>query len=117
MATAESDVIDVYPNGAEPPALDKPLAKELPESVPPVTRFTPNELRVLKAATGKTLTELQGDEIDMMQAMAWVSLYRLGHRVEWEVAGDVLIDMGERQADPTKRESSPDSRASAASGE
>lgn len=100
------------PNGGGETVSPSPL----PVAVPMVTRFSPNELRVLKAATGRTLTDLQTDENDMMQAMAWIGLYRLGHRVTWEQAGDCYLDMRPEAPDPLAGGTTTSSQRSADSG-
>lgn len=65
-------------------------------------RLSPNELRLLKAVTGKSLGELFGDEADAMQAMVYLRLRRDGYSLSWDEAGDVQADMApEVPADPT----------------
>jgi hypothetical protein len=97
-------------NGLEPAA-----ALELPETVQigGTPRLTPNELRFLKVATGRTLSDLFGDEADAMQAMVWLKLRRAGHHVTWEQAGDVEADMTDGPPDPTKVGTLPTSPLSA----
>jgi hypothetical protein len=52
--------------------------------------FTPNELRLLKATTGKTLQDM--DEADTTQVAVWVRLRREGHpEVTWEQCGDIEV--------------------------
>lgn len=51
--------------------------------------FTPNELRLLKLTTGKTLQEM--DEADTTQVAVWVKLRREGHDVSWDRCGDVEV--------------------------
>ena len=63
-------------------------------------RLTPNELRMLKVTTGRTLQELFADEADAMQAMVWVKLRREGFSVSWDQAGDVEADMADAPVDP-----------------
>ena len=67
----------------------------LPEAVQVggTPRLTPNELRLLKAATGRALSDLFADEADAMQAMVWLKLRREGFDVSWEQAGDMPADM------------------------
>jgi hypothetical protein len=79
-------------------------------------RLTPNELRFLKVATGRTLQDLFADEADAMQAMVWIKLRREGHTVTWEQAGDVEADMTETPVDPTNGPVSLTSPPSAVSG-
>ena len=68
-------------------------------------RLSPNDMRELKAATGRKLTELTGeqaDEADAMQTMAWLHLRRAGNPVPWELLGDVAIEFEvEAEPDPT----------------
>lgn len=81
-------------------------------------RLTPNELRFLKVATGRTLTDVMSDEADAIQAMVWLKLRRMGHVVSWEQAGDVEADMSEAEAvDPTSGGPSPTSPLSVVTGE
>lgn len=79
-------------------------------------RLTPNELRLLKAVTGRALQDVMGDEADAMQAMVWLRLRRLGYAVSWDQAGDVEADLSEEAPDPTNGEPSPKSPHSAATG-
>jgi len=67
-------------------------------------RFTPNELRRLKAETGRTMTELLGpdaDDGDRMQTLAWLHLLREGTPIQWDACGDVAIEIKVAQPDPT----------------
>jgi hypothetical protein len=96
---------------------------ELPDTVTlsqaPDMRFSPNDIRQLKAQTGKTLTQLTGedaDEADQMQTMAWLRLRRLGHTVRWDQCGDVTIEFQAETPDPTNSEPSKDSPPSATTG-
>ena len=71
---------------------------EIPESLvlgAAGMRFAPNDLRDLKAETGRTLTELTGDEADdadRFQTMAWLRLRRQGVKVPWAECGDIELD-------------------------
>lgn len=83
----------------------------LPEVVPlagVAESLTPNEMRALKDASGRTLTELLGGDPedldagpDRVQALLWVALRRSGHDVSWEDAGDVRPDFTPAPPDPT----------------
>ena len=68
-------------------------------------RFTPNELRGLKAETGRSLNELMGedaDDADRMQTLAWLRLRREGRTVPWEECGDIEVELRvEEPPDPT----------------
>lgn len=86
------------------------LPAALPESVevsgnPGDMRWTPNEMRALKEASGQTMTELMGESAeleDQMQAVVWLKLYQAGHRPSWDQAGDVGIQYREAAGpDPT----------------
>jgi hypothetical protein len=97
---------------------------ELPDTVvltqAPDMRFSPNDIRQLKLQTGKTLTELTGEnaeEADQMQTMAWLRLRRLGHQVDWNACGDVTLEFQTETPDPTNSEPSKDSPLSATTGE
>lgn len=100
------------------------MAEQLPELVTITqttgVRFTPNELRLLKADTGRGLNELMGedaDDADRMQTLAWLRLRREGRQVAWADLGDVLVEVrAEAAADPTSAGSSTSSPPSAASG-
>ena len=111
---------------SEPSARVAQLMQPLPESVR-ITQgmtMTPNEMRLLREKTGKTLQELLGGDPedmdaapDRIQALVWVQLRRLGHECEWEEAGDVLPEMGEAEPDPSETGPSATSPPSATSGE
>jgi len=98
--------------------------KALPATIRVAINMTPNEMRALKAHTGRSLTELVGGDPndmdlapDRLQAMVWVALRRDGYaEVTWEQAGDVLPDMTEVEPDPTSAASSSSSSTSAATG-
>jgi hypothetical protein len=86
------------------------LPTPLPDTItisgdPSAMRWTPNEMRALKAASGRTMTELLGegaDDADRMQALVWLRLYQDGHQPDWEAAGDVAIVYQEApEPDPT----------------
>ena len=103
---ADSDVVSY----AGPPDYAPPNGSPLPAKIAPATSLTPNEMRALKAQTGRSLTELiGGDPEDMdlapdrIQAMVWVALRRAGYAVTWEQSGDVMPDMEDAAAaaDPT----------------
>lgn len=111
---------------AEPELARLPEPKpELPSSVT-VTglvsdfRLTPNEMRRLKAETGRPLSELASetaDEADRLQTMVWLRLRRDGLEVRWDECGDVALEVEEPAPDPTRPELSTSSPDSAATGE
>ena len=93
---------------------------ELPDFVvvgdDPDIRLRPNEMRVLKAQTGRTLQELlgpEGDEEDRLQLLIWLELRRQGFEPSWEEAGDVAVTVEQKPADPTNGEPSETSPPSA----
>jgi hypothetical protein len=95
----------------------------LPESITvtqsPDVHLSPNQMRALKAETGKTLEELMGaeaDEADRMQAMIWLELRRQGHDARWDQVGDVYVEFVPEPPDPTRTDDSESSPPSAASG-
>ena len=71
----------------------------------PDIRFTPNEMRRMKDQTGRTMTQLMGEdapEEDRLQAMVWLQLQRDGFDPTWDEAGDVAIRFEVDVPDPTK---------------
>ena len=96
----------------------------LPATIRVAQTMTPNEMRALKAATGRNLNDLMGGEAedmeqapDRIQSLVWVALRRAGHDVTWDQAGDVAPDMTDEPVDPTNGGSSKASSTSAAGGE
>lgn len=80
-------------------------------------RMSANQMRALKAETGKTLTELMGDEVDAMQATVWLQKRREGSPVTWDEAGDIELSFAEAEPDPGNGGGSPSSPPSATTGE
>jgi len=81
--------------------------------------MAPNELRELKRATGRSMTELMGDEgddADRLQVMVWLRLRRDGHRPSWDEAGEVLVIYQADAPDPTAAPSSIGPPTSAGTG-
>ena len=103
---------------------ERPPEYEVPESLLLMAaqgmRFAPNDLRELKAQTGRSLSELTGEDAedaDRFQTMAWLKLRRMGQKVPWSECGEIELDFDlEEQPDPTKPEPSTNSPGSAASG-
>jgi len=94
--------------------------KTLPKQVRINTNpsFSPNELRVLKAMTGRTLENLMGDECDSIQAMVWLALRDLGFTgVTWDECADVRGEMVPPDADPFTGSDSTTLPPSAGSGD
>jgi hypothetical protein len=81
-----------------------------------MSRFSPNEMRLIKAVTGLTMQQLTEDTADMAQALVFVTLRRQGYSVTWEQCGDIEADMTPPEVDPTNGASSPTSPPSVASG-
>ena len=107
----------------ENPANVTQLQRQLPDEVAlpqELKMLTPNELRLLKAMTGKPLEDLVGDgadEADQMQMGIWLELRRQGFDVNWEEAGDVRPVMSEPElSDPSPTDTSPASPGSVTSG-
>jgi hypothetical protein len=107
---------------AVPPPEPQPEI-EVPESVQlsmAGMRFAPNDLRDLKTETGRSLTDLTGedaDDADRFQTMAWLRLRRQGVKVPWAECGDIELDFEvEVEEDPMSGERSSSSPASADSG-
>lgn len=96
----------------------------LPATIRVAATLTPNEMRALKAATGRNLNDLLGGEAedmdqapDRIQSLVWVALKRAGYGCSWDEAGDVAPDMTDEPEDPTNGASSTSSSTSAAGGE
>ena len=83
-------------------------------------RFTPNELALIRAQTGQTITDLlDGD--DRWRVIAWLRLRRVGYPgVEWDQLGDLEIELVATDAapapDPTAARYSTISPRSAGTG-
>lgn len=115
MAETEMSTTE-YEVGA-PEELDG--ARPLPEFVTltRAPRMSANEMRTLKAMTGRPLDELMSDPADTMQALVWLKLRREGYRVTWEQAGDVQGDTSGEAPDPTSSGGSTSLPPSAGSGD
>jgi hypothetical protein len=81
-------------------------------------RFTPRELRLIREYTGKSLTDLLGDEHgdDKFTVFGWLKLRRLGVELAWEEMDDVVLsfDMNDPVPDPTNGRPATTSPSSAA---
>ena len=84
------------------------LPRPLPDKVAVPASLTPNEMRALKAQTGKPLGELLGGDAedmeqapDRIQALVWVGLKRAGYDASWDQAGDVSADTDQVPVDPS----------------
>jgi len=81
--------------------------------------LAPNELRELRQATGRTMSDLlgeEGDEEDKLQVMVWLRLRRDGHHATWDEAGDVRVVFRSEQPDPTSGAPTTSSPGSAGTG-
>jgi hypothetical protein len=99
------------------------IVSSLPATIRVASTLTPNEMRALKAATGRSLNDLlAGGAEDMdqapdrIQSLVWCALRRAGHDCSWDEAGDVAPDMTDEAEDPTNGASSTPSSTSAAGG-
>jgi len=99
---------------------DAEVKTRLPQSIPVARNLTPNEMRALKVATGRPLSEILSDDPDRiddgMQAMVWIALRRAGYEVTWDEAGDVAGDTTAIPVDPTNGATSTASSGFAAGG-
>ena len=94
--------------------------RTLPESIVITQkRITPNGARAVRAASGRSISEMT-DEADRMQIVVFLQLLRDGYTPTWDEAGDVGIEGGmdddAETPDPTSGELSPTSPRSAATG-
>jgi hypothetical protein len=86
---------------------------ELPASVTVsgAPRMTSGDIRALKKATGRTMTELMEDDADRLQLTVFCQLRRADPEADpavlWEAADDVVIVFEAPEADPTNAASSP----------
>ena len=96
-------------------ALPERLPTEVTVSQKPDVRFSPNQMRQLKAETGQTMNDLMGEgatEENRMQGLVWLELKRLGYDPSWDEAGDVVVKFEADEPDPTSAApltTSPDS--------
>lgn len=109
---AHTDVTEPSQNGEVKPPLPKSV------KVSGNAAFSPNELRVLKAMSGKTLEQIMNDEVDAVQAMIWCALRDEGFNPTWDEAAEVRGEMvvPEDQLDPTIGNRSTTSLPSVVSG-
>lgn len=85
------------------------LPRPLPAEIVVGSQLTPNEMRALKAHTGRTLQDLIGGDAedmdkapDRLQSLVWVALRRAGYEdVTWDQAGDVSAVTDTPAPDPT----------------
>lgn len=116
------------PEQMTPGADEAPPVRAVPAPLPDVVRiagdaplrFTPNELAMIRAQTGQTITDLlDGDE--RWSVIAWLKIRRLGFpSVQWDDLGEIEIELvateGPEPRDPTDARSSTTSPPSAGIG-
>lgn len=105
------------------PERPRPLPEEIVvDTANLAIRMTPNELRALKAETGRSMEDLMGEGAEMadrLQAISWLRLRREGYAVSWAEAGDVGVRFETSEAkppDPTSGDTSATSPGSVTSG-
>jgi len=95
-----------------------PAMVELDPSVMPM--HTPRETSLLKAMTGRSLTELtageDADDGDRERVLVWFALRRLGFEPTWEQAGDVLVSYSLESVNPPSGGPQTNSPPSAGTG-
>jgi len=64
-------------------------------------RFSANELRQIRAVSGKSLEQMMEAGEDVIQATAYISLRKQGFPLSWDEAGDVPVEFAEEPADPS----------------
>jgi hypothetical protein len=64
-------------------------------------RFSANQLRQIRAVSGKTMEQLLEDGADVIQANAYITLRKMGHAPTWDQAGDIPVEFQEEPADPS----------------
>ena len=117
-----AEIDDMTPSSPAPTvrAVPTPLPASVRVAGDAPLRFTPNELAMIRAQTGQTITDLlDGD--DRWRVIAWLRLRRVGYPdVQWDELGDIEIELvaTEDQAprDPTDARSSTTSPPSAGIG-
>jgi hypothetical protein len=80
-------------------------------------RFSANQLRMIRAATGVPLETVMNDAASIVQAFAWLELRKAGYdTITWDEAGDVPLEFSDETADPTSAGMPTASPHSAVSG-
>jgi hypothetical protein len=117
---AEIDMTHPEPADAPMHAVPDPLPASVQVAGDAPLRFTPNELAMIRAQTGQTITDLlDGD--DRWRVIAWLRLRRIGYPgVQWDQLGDLEIELVVTATapapDPTVERSSMISPRSAGTG-
>jgi len=80
--------------------------------------FTPRELDMIKAATGRAYSQIIADDNsdERMIVTAWLKTRRDGYDVTLDDMADVVIELAAGEPDPTNEGRSSSSSTSAASG-
>lgn len=71
-------------------------------------RFSANQLRMVQAATGRSMEQLMNDAASVVQAFVWLQLRRDGYEVTFDEAGDVPIEFADDVPDPTSSATATD---------
>jgi hypothetical protein len=92
---------------------------DLPKTVAIETAptFSANQLRVIRAVSGLPLEQALGDQENVWQALAYLELRRQGYELTWDEAGEVGLELGTEEPDPTSLGNATASPHSADSGE
>lgn len=92
-------IVDSQGNGA---AVQEEV-REMPTAlnIDPRARFSPNQLRHIRAATGLPLETVMGDEANIFQALIYLKLRGQGFDPSWEACGDVEVILEDQTEDPT----------------
>src|SRR5215469_11830129 len=80
-------------------------------------RFTPRELRLIREHTGRSYSQIMGDESsdDRFTVAAWLKARRDGRDISWDDMDDVLISITGPAVDPTTGRPAATSLSSATS--
>lgn len=99
--TYETGAAGADANGSPMHAVREPLPTRVRIAGDAPLRFTPNELAMIRAQTGQTITDLlDGD--DRWRVIAWLRLRRTGYPgVEWDQLGDLEIELVVTDTPPT----------------
>jgi len=64
-------------------------------------RFSANELRQIRAVSGKSMEQLLEDGADVIQANAYITLRKQGFQPSWDQAGDIPVEFEAEVPDPS----------------
>jgi hypothetical protein len=90
-----AETMSIVPHEEEKPALPDHLV------VRGAPRFSANELRQIRAVSGKSMEQLLEDGADVIQANAYTMLRKQGFQLTWEEAGDIPVEFQEDSPDPS----------------